>query len=264
MNVKDIIQAKVLECLENGIPAWVRPYRMIGRPMSHRKRLYNGINVLMLSSCCYASPIWLTYKNVKEEGGYVIEGEHASMVLAWFNTKYFDEKELPDGDIEQIERTGWSLRFYKVFNLCQTSLWDKEKVVEEVIDNVAILSFIKEARVTIMLNKGIPFYDPKTDIIGMPPKANFDNEDEYYSTLFHEMVHATLLPLKRKLSYETEELVAEIGSSMICQEFGIIKQIDNSVAYCANWAKHIKENKKALLTASSEANRAVKYLFGER
>lgn len=81
-------------------------------------------------------------------------------------------------------------------------------------------------------------YYPGPDKITIPPKAVFDDLDEYYSTLFHELVHSTAHPsrLKRDCDYRfgshshgREELVAEMGSAFLtaecrhrvdCGEFG--------------------------------------------
>ena len=68
---------------------------------------------------------------------------------------------------------------------------------------------------------GKAFYSPSQDYIQVPPKATFESLDEFYGTVFHELVHATehesRLNWSRKEkenTYALGELVAEIGSCL--------------------------------------------------
>jgi antirestriction protein ArdC len=79
----------------------------------------------------------------------------------------------------------------------------------------------------------------------MPPMAAFNSANGYHSTLLHESVHATghKSRLDRDFSkrfgdesYAFEELVAELGSAMLCAHCGIDGEMqENHVAYIANW-----------------------------
>jgi len=62
----------------------------------------------------------------------------------------------------------------------------------------------------------------------MPSRTAFESQAEYYSTLFHELTHSTghAKRLAREgfdrpqlfgsESYSREELIAEMGSAMLC------------------------------------------------
>ena len=85
----------------------------------------------------------------------------------------------------------------------------------------------------------------------MPPKASFGAVDEYYETIFHEVVHATehlsRLNWSRKEadnSYAIGELVAEIGACYMARELGVpaSENLTNHVAYLANWLKAMKDD----------------------
>jgi antirestriction protein ArdC len=86
----------------------------------------------------------------------------------------------------------------------------------------------------------------------------------------HESVHATghKSRLDRDFSkrfgsesYAFEELVAELGSAMLCAHLGIDGQMqENHVAYIANWLTVLKNDKKAILTASAKAQQALDFL----
>ena len=65
--------------------------------------------------------------------------------------------------------------------------------------------------------------------------------------------------------YSKEELIAEIGSATIMNLLGIEtkKSIRNSTAYIQNWLSVLKNDVKLIVSASSKAEKAVKYLLGE-
>ena len=83
-------------------------------------------------------------------------------------------------------------------------------------------------------------------------------------------MHSTSKGIGRELggsygsaTYCKEELVAQIASSMALNIFGIVpdkeEEFDNDIAYIKGWADYLKENKKEILIASSQAEKAVKY-----
>lgn len=122
---------------------------------------------------------------------------------------------------------------------------------------------------------GVAAYNPMMDIIKVPPREDFSNIPEYYSTLFHEMVHSTghsdrldrdeVANVNRFGSepYSREELVAEIGAAMLCGFAGIDNStIDNSVAYINSWLKRLKNDKRLVVYAAARAQRAVDYIMG--
>ena len=80
------------------------------------------------------------------------------------------------------------------------------------------------------------FYTPTFDYIEVPCKEQYQNIEEFYSTLFHEMIHRI----------ETE------------------KSFRNSSAYIQNWLQALKNNNKFIVSASSKAEKAVKYILNEQ
>ena len=63
--------------------------------------------------------------------------------------------------------------------------------------------------------------------------------------------------------YSREELVAEIGSAMLCNYAGLNneKAFKNSVAYVQSWLKVLKNDSKMILWAASRAEKAAKYIL---
>ena len=65
--------------------------------------------------------------------------------------------------------------------------------------------------------------------------------------------------------YSREELVAEIGSAMLCNNVGINcdKAFNNSVAYIQGWLKKLKDDNRMIVWAASRAEKAARYILGE-
>ena len=120
-------------------------------------------------------------------------------------------------------------------------------------------------------------YSPQLDYIQLPPKETFHSLEEFYSTAFHELSHATghTSRLARKSitdtayfgshSYSQEELVAEFGASMLCAVASIEQStIENSAAYIQGWLKVLKNDKKCLVLAAAQAQRAADFILNRQ
>ncbi|MGC9216976.1 ArdC family protein, partial [Acidithiobacillus sp.] len=119
------------------------------------------------------------------------------------------------------------------------------------------------------------FYRPSDDRIQMPRPEQFQSLPHYYSTLLHEMGHATGAAnrLNREgitgkdagfgsPSYAREELVAELASFFAAAETGIPRQPDDQhAAYLQSWSKALREDPNALFKAAKDAGKAVDYLL---
>ena len=107
----------------------------------------------------------------------------------------------------------------------------------------------------------------------MPGFQRFHNSEGYYKTLYHELIHSTghKSRLNRDLSnyfgtlnYGKEELIAELGTAFLCAESGISDStIDNSAAYLDNWLSLFRKDKRILISAASQANKASSYILGK-
>ena len=120
------------------------------------------------------------------------------------------------------------------------------------------------------------YYSPGSDLVSVPMLSQYDIAEEYYSTTFHELTHSTMpesrcnRKAEQKLAafgsedYSREELVAEIGSAMLCSSVKIDcdKAFNNSVAYIQGWLRKLKNDNKMIVWASSRAEKAAKYILG--
>lgn len=121
-----------------------------------------------------------------------------------------------------------------------------------------------------------PFYREPDDTVHMIPKNLYSSSTMYESDLFHELVHST--GVSSRLARESfreythnkgekcvEEVIAEVGSLLLCAETGLKRskqEVENSKIYVAGWISWIKVNPEALLTASFQAERAKDYILG--
>jgi antirestriction protein ArdC len=60
-----------------------------------------------------------------------------------------------------------------------------------------------------------------------------------------------------------EELVAELGSAFLSADLDLTPELrDDHASYIASWIKVLKEDKRAIFTAASHAQRAADFLHG--
>lgn len=110
------------------------------------------------------------------------------------------------------------------------------------------------------------YYSISKDGIVMPEKAQFVDGESFYGTLFHEMTHSTgaesrLNRIKPSTfgseDYAREELVAELGSALVAQRYGISKNVkDESAAYVKSWLNSLKESPDFIKTTLFDVKRA--------
>lgn len=113
-------------------------------------------------------------------------------------------------------------------------------------------------------------YNSGTNKISVPEKALFEQGEEFYGTLLHEMAHSTghesvLNRLKPAAfgspEYAREELVAEMSAALSCHRYGISKTPDsrieeNSALYLKDWLSALKEDPKYIKTVLSDVRAA--------
>ena len=110
------------------------------------------------------------------------------------------------------------------------------------------------------------FYSISKDQIVVPTKEQFVDGESFYGTLLHEMTHSTgsdmrLGRLKAcafgDSEYAREELVAELGSALICQQNGIQKHVKgDSAAYLKAWLESLEESPDFIRTVMSDVKKA--------
>jgi antirestriction protein ArdC len=290
-SVYEIITNKILEALEKGVIPWVSPYTGKFHQNFISKHEYSGVNALLLNAIAfekgYTTPYWVTYRQAKAKGWNIRKGAKSAMVTFW---KEYTGNSTSDSNIEEttIDENGveektvnkserkFVLRYYTIFNLdevegCEIPKDDvKDDDFAVIANTVSIPSdYCKNQGINVekTLN-GASFYAPLTDSIGLAPV-----KPEFFVPVFaHECVHSTWHEKRlnrfssdlfnEKSEYSFEELVAEIGSAMLCSQMGIEFSIENSASYVSGWAEFLREDKKtAVVRASTKAQKAVEFIL---
>jgi antirestriction protein ArdC len=156
--------------------------------------------------------------------------------------------------------------------------WDMSKYIPEMKQNPlldsgeSILKGYANCPEIIKSNKAA--YSPTVNKLYMPTIGQFVSSNEYYQTLFHELVHSTghMDKLNRQgvaqfdrfgsHQYSYEELIAEIGAGMLCELSGIQMNVQNSQAYLNGWISKLESEPKWIFKAVNEAKKAVELILG--
>ena len=287
MDIYAMVTDKIINLLENGVVPWRRPWTSTGLPRNLvSKKPYRGVNVFLLSASKYISPFWLTMRQANELGGHIRKGEESTAIVFW---KIEDTKASPeDLDAEETEkktRRRFLLRFYRVWNLEQCEL------PQAVLDKLPKMETHQHDPIEAVekIIAGMPnppeiarggskaYYSPLTDRITLPPRELFISAEEEACTTLHECSHATVSSkrLNRESiieaapfgspNYSLEELVAELSAAFLCAEAGISNAvIADQAAYLAGWLKALSDNRRLLIHASAQAQKATDYILNRK
>ena len=280
-NPYQVITDRVISMLNEGVIPWRKPWLDTGSPKSLQSgKPYRGINIFMLSATSsfmgYSSPLWLTYRQAQSRGGHVIKGEKGTPVVFW-KIMEKESEDLPDE--EEKTRKIPVLKMYTVFNIqqCEGIEYPTPSVHETPFDPIAQCEQVVQTMPrppTIRHGESRAYYRPSTDLLNMPAPELFSSNVEYYSTLFHELTHATghSTRLNRPSiteassfgspGYAKEELIAEMGATFLCSQVGIEqKTLENSVSYINNWLKVLRNDPRLIIYAAAAAQKAVDYII---
>ena len=255
------------------IAPWCKPWNVSGSsPTSGSTgKQYRGINWFILSMSGRANPFWFTFKQAKALGGSVRKGEKGTPVVFWTMIE-----SLKDGKVKKQPL----LRYYTVFNGEQCDNLPSKYATPtttvrtfEPIERAESVMNGWAAKPVIRHEGGRACYSPVSDTITMPAKETFTGDGEYYSTLFHESVHAT--GHKSRLDreemgkgtfgsheYSKEELTAEMGAAILAAHCGIESTMQNSVSYLAHWLSKLQNEPTWLVSAAGKAQKAVDSILG--
>lgn len=279
-SVYEMVTDRIIAQLEQGIIPWEKPWSGIRSGAYNRisKKPYSLINQMMLKH----NGEYATFKQWQRLGGHIRKGAKSEIVVFW-KIQPVEEKQ---DDGTTIKKSIPLLRYYNVFHISQVEgveplsrneLKDIEPIEEA--ENI-LRDYIKRENITLEYTAGDKaYYSPSRDLIHLPLMEQFRDASEYYSTAFHEATHSTMKETrcnrmeerKGKLvafgsdEYSKEELVAEIGSANIMNILGIEtkKSFRNSTAYIQSWLQVIKNDVRFVISASSKAEKAVKYILNE-
>lgn len=298
-NIYEIITEKILNRIEQAEKEkvhfyWIKPWTG-GCKWSESfgtRKPYAGINQMILDNGEY-----LTYnmicdykKTLPEEQAEKVKikkGSHKQPVFYYGCKDKTDadgnvvKKTLPDGT-EETEKT-FFVRYFSAYHIEDIegveSRYPAQHFDHTPDENAKrldeyIRAYVRAEGITMeyVKNGSRCFYRPSDHFVRVPEAEGFKSLYQFYSSSMHELIHSSSKGLKRELGkgfgttqYCKEELVAQVGASMALNIFGIVPDnlddFDNDIAYIKNWSDYLKNNKREILIASSQAEKAVKYFI---
>jgi len=274
VNVYQMVTDRIIEQLEQGVVPWRKTWQG-SVPINYVSRKpYRGVNTLLLQQ----GGEYLTFLQCKQAGGHVKKGEHGSIIVFYKPIEVDKDKDTDDQKIIPF------LKYSTVFHisqcegitskLTQTAPSEVEPIqaAQGIIDDYQQRSGVN---IDTVQGSDRAYYQPSSDTIVLPAITQFASAAEYYSVAFHESAHSTghSSRLNREIgqaafgsqSYSREELIAEISAAM-CMNDARLEMPDtfqNSAAYIAGWLKRLREDNKAIVQASSAAQKAVDLILNK-
>ncbi len=271
---------RIIKELEYGTVPWHKPWCTVNGGCFNRisGRHYSLLNNLRLQH----SGEYATYEQWQSLGGRIRKGAKGEKILFWKEIEPDESKET-DEVTETEQRRRFVLRYYTVFHISSVigveplPQDDMHEHEHDRIQKAEELTWGYIGREGINLKEepgNKAYYSPSEDRIQIPCLSQYEDVEEYYSTLMHEMIHST--GHEKRLNrpglanasfgseeYSKEELIAEIGAASILNGLGIESEnsFNNSISYIDGWIKKLKEDKYLIINAASAAEKAARYIL---
>lgn len=240
---------------------------------------------------------YATFNQISQAGGRLKKGSK-SVIIQYYN---FDIKHKVTGVritlneylvLSAAQQGNYDkkafIKFFRVFNIAhieniEEMIFDAE-IKDETVDLIDInlsenaeifITKLKENKGLNLIHKrtNVATYSPSLDTVTMPNTEYFKDDQKYYSTLFHEIIHWTghesrlnrfgnTAPTSEK--YAVEELIAEMGAMLIYFDYNFKEEFTNSLVYLKGWIKSTDKDKdriEVLSEAFKLSNKAVSFLY---
>ncbi len=278
LDVYSMITDRIIAALEQGSIPWHKPWiggnsgcisYSTGRP-------YSLLNHILLGG---QTGEYITFKQATLAGGHVRKGEKSKYVVFWKPYEKVDEE---TGEITKH----FYLKYYSVFHLDQcegisprwaVSVQSVPDLQPDASADAVIKDYVDRSGMSLRITESDrAYYQPSTDTVVVPQLSQYKKQEEYYSTLFHELTHSTghHSRLDRitdtaafgSHEYSKEELCAELGAAFLVNHCGLetSASFNNSAAYLAGWLKALKDDKRLLVSAAGAAEKAVNLILNRK
>ena len=288
-DVYQLVTDIILEKLEQGVIPWKQRWSAQGLAANYlTQKPYRGINALLLNSLGLSQPYFLTFRQAKQLGGHIRKGAKSLPIVfwQWYYRHQATGKKLTEPEAKAlpdtlVERTAF-LRSYRVFPIHDTEgITINLPATESLAPDEDILTrgfqplHSMPHPVAVKTQTNTPFYHPTHDYINMPAMNTFASEEAYFQVLYHEICHATGHAKRLNRSsvtdpqpfgswiYSQEELVAEMGASFLSNIMGLQSEVEltDAAAYIQGWLKVLRDDKRFVIEAAQQAQRAVDYIL---
>jgi antirestriction protein ArdC len=217
---------RVAGAFESGVAPWSRPYHLRllrGRPVwglpvdAATGRPINGVDTWLLELSAidgeYRNCYWATRQAWEEMGAVVVRGERTPVVGEDGDNGTRSGRILYNLEQVEVRRGGPVAALERFWVAPRTSDYDQAR------------RLVRATGARIVTGDK-PYYCRvgHRDWIEMPPDSRFSFPSDYWSVLFHELVHYVVLGLNR-LCWDGDdmqgELIAEIGAAILTAHCGI-------------------------------------------
>lgn len=272
-NVYEIVTQKIIERIESAIKngkklTWLKGWNGYAPRNYITQRPYRGINLWLLPDGGeYITWAQLCDIHKKNPEIKLKKGCKKHLIVYWNIVEKIEEV-----DGEEVKKMVPLLRYYYVYHISDVEGLESKiqkfehnpiEEAEKVIRNYCIRTNLDFQEVE---GSDKAYYSPREHKVRVPSKNQFKHLEEYYSTVFHELGHASgkilgrfkeddVVSMFNRESYSREELVAEFTAAMVCSSLGIETKetVENNQAYLQGWLSAIKNADSTFLVRAAAA-----------
>lgn len=274
---KQQVTNAIIDLMENDGINWTKTWVRSGMPRNLISgNFYSGGNVIALmiaaSKKNYTSSYWLTFKQAQSIGANVKKGEKGTQLL-FFKNIFLEDKETGEESKILMGKSFFVFNIDQVEGVPADKMPSQEFLNTDFLDNEQANDLILKTGAMVCYGDFNPCYVPSLDLIRMPKNKNFNTENDFYATIFHELAHWTghTSRLDRDFSkskswgdeaYAGEELVAELAAAFFGAQFGWVNAtIQGHASYLKSWLNVLKKDPNAIFQAATKASQAFDYLM---
>lgn len=296
-----ILTDRIIQALEQDVVPWEPPYISSGNVFPKNpvtKTEYSGVNLISLWMTGFLNPYWLSYKNAssikgtkngKPFTGHVNKDEKGS-IICYAERKQLKTttKKIIGGQEKEVPDSYFLLKYYTVYNVLQCTLPDEyenlinlgkiDKMLTDdqriIAGEKAIESYCNREGINRTHNPTGAYWQGETNTLNTPTFDMYKLPQRYYHSNFHEMAHSTGEKSrlnrqeledyhKSRKTRAQEELIADITACFYDAYLGTIDTtFKYSKDYIQNWIQYLNDHPKAIVQASSKAQKAFEYIKG--
>lgn len=277
---------------------WIQPWRTLFGSMpinATTNVMYRGFNILALNASAMqkeldGASIWATERQWRNAGLELFDAErgHSTPGIKWgvsyeCECGHRNQRPCPDAnDPGHYQKTRFWSSLFNVYHWTQVDGYEPPIPDADYDVYGECEEFVNRLGVDVTSIYGDEAaYSRTKDRIVIPDHAQFDQQDSYYATLFHELGHWTGHPSRLDRDPEQlfkdhpragEELIAEFTSAFLSSYFGLditdahvesiaAGQHANNVRYLQGWRSMLSDDPRTLYRAAKHAQVAFDYLL---
>jgi antirestriction protein ArdC len=259
-DIYSAINSHFIDQLALGIKPWHAFFKELPKDIDGQP--FCGINIWLLANSCYSRNVFLSKPQMTRHKAIVKKGERGHIVVT-----------------SKEEKGKRSVKLEKVYNVDQVlditeemlpPLEKEQRVIKRCAD---IYNNMPKHPNDIEYASSV-YYSVNKDTIYLPLYATFEDDRKYYSAFFYALVQSTghRYRLNRETCehrnpddpklYSCEELIAEMGCSLLCSYAGIKPwYLTKHHAEAQGWLQKMLNDPILVSMAAMRADEAVEYIL---